>query len=242
MTEPAAAPSPAKSSRWEDFIDVFFSPAELFRRRAEGDFGLALLIFFIAATALYFATRSFMAPVFDAEWQRAIPAMLKTYPNLTAEQIAAAKDRAQTFGGVVIIVAAPIAIFLLGAVVWMIGRVLGAPLRYVQGATIATFAMFPRLVESLVNAVQATFMDERSITSRLSVSLGVGRFLSPDQTNPLVMAFLGRIDLFTIWVTVLIAVGFKVIGKRSTGQAAIGAVLVWLIGSLPTLYQAYRTM
>ncbi len=242
MTQPSGPAGETKASRWEDYIDVFFSPAELFRRRAGGDFGLALLVFFIAATALYFATRSFMAPVFDAEWQRAIPTMMKANPNLTADQLAGGKHMAETFGGVVIIILAPIAALVLGAVVWMIGRVLGAPMRYAQGATIATFAMFPRLLESLVNAVQATFMDERSITSRFSVSLGVGRFLPADQTNPLVLALLGRIDLFTIWITVLIAVGFKVIGKRTTGQAALGAVLVWLIGALPALFQAYRSM
>lgn len=242
MTQPTAPAAGAQTSRWEDFVDVFFSPAELFRRRTGGDFGLALLVFFVAATALYFATRSAMAPVFDAEWQRGAAAMMKANPSLTAEQMAAGRTMAERFGGVAIIVGAPIGALLLGAVVWLAARLVGTTLSYAQGATIATFAMFPRLLESIVSAAQAAFLNEATITSRFSVSLGVGRFLSPDQVSPVVMALLGRIDLFTLWVTALIVVGIKVIGKTTTAQAVLGGALVWLIGALPTLYQAYRMM
>jgi hypothetical protein len=54
------------------------------------------------------------------------------------------------------------------------------------------------------------------------------------------LALLGRIDLFTIWVTLLIAIGIKVMGRATTGQAVLGAVLVWLVGAIPMLIQAMR--
>ena len=242
MTQSTVPAPESKTSKWEDFVDVFFSPGDLFRRRADGKFGLALVVFFVLATALYFVTRSAMAPVFDAEWQRATAAMVKANPSITAEQMAAGRKMAETFGGVFIIIGAPIGALVLGAVVWLVAKLMSGAISYTQGATIATYALFPRLVESLVNALQANFLDERSITSRFSVSLGVGRFLSPDQVSPLLLALVGRIDLFTLWVTVLIAVGIKVIGKITAAQAAIAGVLVWLIGAIPALYQAYRTM
>ncbi|MEO8448440.1 MAG: Yip1 family protein [Gemmatimonadota bacterium] len=242
MTQPTASAPATKVSRWEDFIDVFFSPVELFRRRADGKFGVALVFFVVMAAALYFATRSAMAPVFDAEFRRGMAAMMKANPSVTAEQLAAGKGFAQTFGGVLLLVGAPIGVFLLGLVVWLVAKLMGGVIGYTQAVTIATYSFFPRLVESLVNALQAAFLDERSITSRLSVTLGVGRFLPPDHTNPFVAALLGRVDLFTLWVTVLIGVGIKVIAKTTAAQAAIAAVLVWLIGALPVLFQAYRGM
>jgi hypothetical protein len=117
---------------------------------------------------------------------------------------------------------------------------LGKALSYSQGATIATFAMFPRLVESVVSAVQALLMDEQNLNSRYKVSLGLGRFFDRETANPVVLALLGRIDLFTIWVTLLIAIGIKVMGRATTGQAVLGAVLVWLVGAIPMLIQAMR--
>jgi hypothetical protein len=72
------------------------------------------------------------------------------------------------------------------------------------------------------------------------VSLGVGRFLDPDATSMTMLAVVGRIDLFTLWVTVLVAVGLKVVGKATTAQAAAAAAIVWIAGGLPTVLLALR--
>jgi hypothetical protein len=72
------------------------------------------------------------------------------------------------------------------------------------------------------------------------VSLGLGRLLDPSKTSGTVLALLGRVDLFTLWITVLVAVGLKQMTRITSGQAIAGAALVWLIGALPTLLQALR--
>ncbi|HLG05827.1 MAG TPA: hypothetical protein VI383_06745, partial [Gemmatimonadales bacterium] len=113
-------------------------------------------------------------------------------------------------------------------------------LSYAQGATIAAFSLFPKLVEGVVGAVQAAMMDEASLTSRFKISLGMGRFLDSQTANPALLAFLGRVDVFTLWVTILIAIGLKQMGRITTGQAAIGAAIIWAVGSLPTLLPALR--
>jgi VanZ family protein len=55
-----------------------------------------------------------------------------------------------------------------------------------------------------------------------------------------VIALLGRIDLFTIWVTVLLAIGLAVVARIPRSRAAIAAVVVWVIGTLPALLGALR--
>jgi hypothetical protein len=107
-----------------------------------------------------------------------------------------------------------------------------------QGVTIATFAFFPRLIELITNSVQALLLDEGKLTSRFAVSLGIGRFLDPQAMGAVALAFLGRIDIFTIWVTILVAVGLKQMGRITAGQAALGSAIVWLVGSLPTMLPA----
>lgn len=224
--------SDATPSRWDDYLDVFVSPGRLFERRSDGKFGHAMLVFIIAAAVLYFATRTAMQPIMNAEFERGMAAN----PNLTPEQMEAGRKFAGIAGAIFVLVGTPILMLVLGLVIWIAARVVGKSLSYAQGATIATFAMFPRLVDAVVNAVQALLMDEASLTSRYKVSLGVGRFLDPD--NAMLLALVGRLDVFTLWITALIAIGIKVMTKASTGQAVAAAALVWLVGALPALLQA----
>ena len=228
--------SDAAPSRWDDYLDVYVAPSRLFERRSDGKFGHAMLVFIIAAAVLYFATRTAMEPIMNAEFERGMAAN----PNLTPEQMAAGRRFAGIAGGIFVLVGTPIMMLLLGGIIWIVSRLVGKALGYAQGATIATFAMFPRLVESVVSAVQALLMDEQSLNSRYKVSLGLGRFLDRETANPVVLALLGRIDLFTLWVTVLIAIGIKVMGRATAGQAVLGAALVWLVGAIPMLIQAIR--
>jgi hypothetical protein len=224
----------------DDYMDVFIAPTELFRRRTDGRFGQALVVLVVLIAVLYFATRTAMEPIMDAEWQRGMAAMAKSNPSMTAEQMESGRKMAGTFGAVFIIGGTPIMVLLLGVAVWVATRIVGGAISYAQGATIATFAMFPKLLDSVSGALQALFMDEQSLNSRYSVSLGVGRFLDPDTTSATLLALVGRIDIFTIWTTVLVALGIKVMAKTNTGQAAAGAAIVWIVGGLPMILQALR--
>lgn len=228
--------SDATPSRWDDYLDVYVAPSRLFERRSDGKFGHAMLVFIIAAAVLYFATRTAMEPIMNAEFERGMAAN----PNLTPEQMEAGRKFAGVAGGIFVLIGTPIMMLLLGGIIWIVSRILGKAVGYSQGATIATFAMFPRLIESVVGAVQALLMDEQTLNSRYRVSLGLGRFFDPQTANPVMLALLGRIDVFTIWVTILIALGIKVMGRTSNGQAVVGAALVWLVGSIPMLLQALR--
>jgi hypothetical protein len=226
--------SDAAPSRWDDYLDVFVSPSRLFERRSDGKFGQAMLVFVIAATVIYFATRTAMQPIMDAEFARGMAAN----PNLTPEQIETGKKFAGIATSIFTIVGWPVIILIVGAIICMAVMLVGKRLTYSQGATIAAFAMFPRLVDFVVSAVQALLMDESTLNSRFKVSLGVGRFLDPD--SGVLIALAGRLDVFTLWITLLIGIGIKVMTKATTGQAALAAAFVWLVGAFPALLGALR--
>ena len=84
-------------------------------------------------------------------------------------------------------------------------------------------------------------MDPASLTGQYKVSLGVGRFLDPDAASPILLALVARLDVFTIWVTVLLVIGLSVTGKISRSNAAIAGVVVWVVGALPALLAALRS-
>ena len=105
---------------------------------------------------------------------------------------------------------------------------------------VATYAEVPRLVQILVNAAQALFISPEKLNGVNSVGLSVARFMNPDQASPIALALASRVDLFTIWVTVLLAIGIYVVGKISKQQAAIVALILWVAGSLPAVLGALR--
>ncbi|MGQ0702809.1 MAG: YIP1 family protein [Gemmatimonadales bacterium] len=223
---------PAKPAGiWDDFLDVFIAPSKVFDRRSDAKFGVALLVLTVLFAVLFFATRSLLQPVWEAEITR----QLAANPNMTPEQMEAARRIGGTFAAISAVVGMPISVLVLGLVIWIAGRPVGARISYAQGATIATFAYFPKLIGQVVAAILAALTDEAALTSIYKVTLGIGRFLDPQQAGPAVMGLLGRIEVFTLWVTILIGMGLKRMGKITTSQAALGAAIIWLVGALPSL-------
>ena len=56
----------------------------------------------------------------------------------------------------------------------------------------------------------------------------------------MLLAITGRLDVFTIWVTVLLAIGLAVTGRITRAQAAIAGVIMWVLGALPGILGALR--
>ncbi|MFL5469864.1 MAG: hypothetical protein ACJ8AE_08730, partial [Gemmatimonadaceae bacterium] len=61
-----------------------------------------------------------------------------------------------------------------------------------------------------------------------------------DRASPIAIAVASRVDVFTIWVTVLLAIGIHVVGRIPKQQAAIVAAFVWIAGGLPAALSALR--
>ena len=242
MTDPAEpmtapAPAPAKAGIWEDFVDIFVQPAQVFERRRDGKFGLALLALVVISGVLFLALRNGIAPIMDAEMAKQAAAMAAKNPSITPEQIAAQQGMMEKFAVIGYVLFMPIGIVLTAIVLWLAGKLVSASVAFAAAMMIATYSQFPRIVEMIINAVQGLLLSPESITGRFSVQLGPARFLDAG-ANPFVLTLLGGLDVFTIWVTVLLAIGLSVVARVPRKQAAIAAAFVWLVGLLPSLYQA----
>lgn len=74
-----------------------------------------------------------------------------------------------------------------------------------------------------------------ALDGQFSLSLGAARFLDPDTSSPRLLVFLRPLDLFSLWVSALIAIGLSVTGGITLGRAAIGAAAVSVVNVLPRL-------
>jgi hypothetical protein len=234
-------PAPAKASLWEDFVDIFYAPSSVFARRANGAWGKPLLFLVITGTVLFFVTKNAMQPIMDAEFARQTAAAMRRNPNITPEQLASSRKFFETLGPVFFALVLTISTILTGLVLWLVGKLFDAKESVAAALMIAVYSEVPRIAQILVQTAQALFMSPESLNAANSVSLNLARFMDPDRTSPIAIALASRVDVFTIWVTVLLAIGLHVVGKVSRQQAAIAAAITWVVGALPALFGALRS-
>jgi len=233
-------PAPSKTSLWEDFVDIFYAPSSVFARRADGKFGMALLLLIVVGTVLFFITKNAMQPIMDSEFARQSAAAMRKNPNITAEQMASSRGFFEIAAPFFFAIGLTISVFGAGLVLWLVSKLFDAKETLAAAFMIATYSEVPRVVQILVNAAQALFMSPDELNAINGVGFNPARFMDPDHTSAVTIALASRFDLFTIWVTVLLGIGIYVVGKISKQQAAIAAALTWVIGSLPGVFGALR--
>ena len=239
-TEQIAAAPVERAAVWEDFIDIFFAPSAVFARRERGSVWPPLLILTLLFAVLFYVNLGVLQPAFDGDFDRAMARALSANPRLTPEMVERFRVFGQRFAVIGAVVFVPLATVLVGAVVWLVGKLFGAVQTFRAALIVAAYSYTPKIIELLVSGLQGLLLDPAQMTGHLSLSLGVGRFLDPDVTSPLVLAIVGRIDLFTIWVTVLLAIGLSVTGRIPRSRAFLAAPLIWIAGGLPQIFQSLR--
>jgi hypothetical protein len=243
MTSTVAVPEQETAAKpvWEDMLDIFYAPAAVFaRRRIDGRFGLALIVLVALFTFLALSSRSVLAPLYDAEFNRGLAKAMEANPQLTAEQLSGMRG----FGEIMLIVGSalfvPFAALLVGAAMRLIGALFDAALTFKLAVMVTIYAQFPRALQQLLGLVQGFILAPESMTSRFAIGFSPARFMDVDTASPMLLALAERFDLFTIWTTILLAIGFRVVGKLPNGRAYLAATLVWVIGALPALFGALR--
>jgi hypothetical protein len=238
MHVPTAGPPVAieKPSLIEDCIDIWFTPSAVFARRSDGGWLGPFVVCLVLLTALFYAAMGPLQGVFDAELMRSIADARAQNPNLTGDQLAAMQgvmEKTIRFGGLIFL---PIVLFLLGVCVWLAAKILGGNLSFGGGLMVASFAYLPKALELLLVTVQGLVMDTSTWNGRYQFSWGAARFMEPSASQG-VYNLLGRVDVFTIWVTILIAMGLVHAAKLENAKAYAGAAAIWVLGATPALFQ-----
>ena len=238
VTYDPSAPPPAdeKASIFEDYIDIFHAPSQVFARRANSGFGLHLLLVSLISAAFAFANRGYMTQMFAAEADRQAARMMAENPQITPEMMERGRGMQEAIGMFFGYVGTPVIILVMALFVWMLARwVAGARISYGQAALITTLAWIPRLVGMFITTVQVAVMDTSSETSMFGLSASPARFMDPDATNPKLYGLAGSFEVFGIWFTILVGIGIAVVGRVPRAKGYIAAAILFLIGLLPML-------
>jgi uncharacterized membrane protein (DUF485 family) len=234
----APVPASQRASLFEDFIDIFTAPSQVYARRANGNFWLVLLILAVVFAVLGFAGRATYQTLIEAEFARNTPQMMEANPELTEDQLAQMRRFGTMGAKVMMYVGMPLLILVVGLVAWVAGKIFGATLTYGQAALIVAYAQVPRVLGSIAFLVQGLLVDPATAGGFAAYSIGPARFMDPATTSAGLMQFLARLDLFVLWPTLLIGIGIAVIGRVPREKGYLAAALVWLIGSATAIWGA----
>jgi hypothetical protein len=222
-----------KDSSWGRLIGVLFAPGETFRSIAERPTWLVPLL---VVTLLGGLTQWAMQSKTDQE------AMFRDQAEafgmeMTEEQIEAALEQAKDPGrravGIVVTLVVAFVLYLLAAAVLCMGfRMFGSEIGYKASLATTAHGLVPFGVAALLNIPLILARDTVTFQDMMAGGLLMSNlgFLAPEDAGMAVRGLLQSADFFSLWVIVLLVIGYRATARVSTGTAAGVVLTVWLLG------------
>jgi hypothetical protein len=211
---------------------VFFEPGKVFADvAARPRWIVPMLILMLAGLALVYAISTHIG------WDQTIRQTIANNPrtaDLPAEQrekaIATGTKIASVGGWVGALLGAPLSILLIaGVLTGLFNGLLGTELKFMQGFAITTYAMLVRTLLSALMILLVYLKPPEEFNIQVS-PFSPAAYMNRLETPKWLMGLAGSIDLFTIWVIILLAIGFSVAARKlSFSKALITISIPWLI-------------
>jgi hypothetical protein len=227
METDAAVAQPEKSSRWEDLIDVYFSPAELYARRAGESWVKPFLLLCAISIVLYYVFLPVNALIWEASMIANAP------PEADLEKMRQGAAMMKYFGGIMVPIGYGMMIAGTALVMKLVSSVMEPGATWRQSFLIATYAAFVVIPQQILGALLIYIKSGSGTIEMKDASFGVLRFV--EDPDKVLTAILGRFDIFPIWTAILCAVGLIVVVGMPRGKAFATAAITWLAIALPGL-------
>ncbi|CAN5637354.1 hypothetical protein BH23GEM9_BH23GEM9_06280 [soil metagenome] len=130
VTTEDSTETPEATSRWEDYIDIFFSPVELYRRRANDRIGPPLITLLLLAVVFYFILLPANSIIMRAS--------LADNPEV-ANMMGSLGTIFQVIGGIFVPVTYLVVLGSAALLIWLIGRVLEIRSDFSRSMLITTY-------------------------------------------------------------------------------------------------------
>ena len=125
----------------------------------------------------------------------------------------------------------PIAFFLMALGLWVIYRFFyGSDVTYKISMTICAWtSLITSIVTMPLILLTMVLKGDWQVDPRTALAANLGALLDKATTAKWLFALAGSLDLVSIWIVFLLATGFAVAIRKSTGSALWGVVVPWLL-------------
>jgi hypothetical protein len=227
-----AAPVPdaePKPNSFQRIIGALFSPDATFAsiaRRPDWVVPLVLILVIALANGILIAPRmDFGAPAREAMAQN---------KNMTQEQMDRAEKMSVGIGKVAKFIAPvfmALAMIIVAGALLVAVRLMGGEGDFKQAFSVTCYAWLPNVLQSIVLTIivfakGATAINPATIPTMVRSNLA---FLVDMKSQPMAFALLSSLDAFTIWVVVLLVIGFAYVGKVSKAKSSVAVVSLWVL-------------
>lgn len=212
---------------------VFFEPKKAFADIAARPRWIVPLILMIlmgiGITTLY-SQRGVMR--IAAEQQMANNAQIQQLPPDQRAQALERGMKISTIIGYCIPILIPVAYLVMALVLWaIVSGILSAPVRFGQVFAIVTYAQMPGLLMSILTVVVLQLKGAADFNVQNPLMFNPGAFMDQQSSPKFIYSLAGSLDLFTIWILLLVATGLKAAGGKriSFGGALFAVMLPWAV-------------
>ena len=221
-------------SEWSRLLGVFFEPGKTFADIAERPRWLVpLLIGILSAVLLIYLFNRHVG--WESSLERAMDNN-RFVQQLTPEQRQIAFDRQlrlmPVFSYLGAILGFPITLLLAaGLATGIIRGLLGTPIRFVQAFAAMAYAFLPRVIYAGLSISVMFLQNPDEFDLQNAFASNPGAFMDPQKSSRFLYTVASQLDVFSIWVILLVAVGLKAAGGKrlAFGGALFAVVLPWAV-------------
>jgi hypothetical protein len=220
---------------FQALVGVITRPRATFGSMRDAERGHWWVVFLVALIALVLNTVA-TVPIQVEASQAAFEAQMSQMEGLDEAQMAQVEQTQAIMSSTAVLSAIGTVTGIIGlligygiraGVLFALGMVLGGQASFKQIWRMAVWTTLPMAVGTFVSAIAIV------ATGQLPAAGLTYALTEPElaAASPLVIAILGRIDLYMIWSLVLIAIGIRATVRLSTAKSALIAAVFWLLGT-----------
>ena len=227
---PVAAP-PAKNS-FQRLAGVLFAPADTFRDIArKPDILVPLLVIVIVTYATIFLTMPHMDwDAVAAQQEEAMRAQGRKMSEADMEQMA----KISKAGGTIFMYVMPLLFIawyaIVAGVLLLACRLFGGEGTYKQAFSATLYAWMPMVLAGILGTVvvmaRGGLIDPATMQTLVKSNPA---FLVDMKEQPILFSLLSSLDIFTIWMLVLMIIGFAALSRLSKAKVAVMVIALWLV-------------
>ena len=221
-------------SEWSRLLGVFFEPGKTFADIADRPRWLVpVLIGILSSVLLIYLFNRHVG--WESSLQRAMDNN-RFVQQLPPDQRQIAFDRQlrlmPVFSYLGAILGFPITLLLAaGLATGIIRGLLGTPIRFVQAFAAMAYAFLPRVIYAGLSISVMFLKNPDEFDLQNAFASNPGAFMDPQKSSRFLYTVASQLDVFSIWVILLMAVGLKAAGGKrlSFGGALFAVVLPWAV-------------
>ncbi len=212
-------------------IGVFFSPGKAFADIARRPRWWVPVILIAILSTIYLT--AFTQRV---GWESVIRPSIEQLPNAQAmtaqqrEQMITTAAGYYKYVGYGSVVTTLLYVFIVAVILmFLFDTMMSASVGLKRMMAVVAYGFLPLVIQTALSMVVLFLKDPEEFNLRNPLMFNVGAYLSPD--SPAVLRALGSsIDLFSLWIIVLLAIGVSAAGRKvSVGKAFTGIVSLWAL-------------